>query len=33
MMRWLTHYLKGPAGNPPAYELDYGLEDEEEDED
>jgi len=23
MMRWMEHYLKGPGGEPPAYELDY----------
>lgn len=22
LMRWMNHYLKGPGGNPPAYELD-----------
>jgi dipeptidyl aminopeptidase/acylaminoacyl peptidase len=23
MMRWMEHYLKGPGGEPPAFELDY----------
>jgi dipeptidyl aminopeptidase/acylaminoacyl peptidase len=23
MMRWMEHYLQGPGGEPPAYELDY----------
>jgi len=26
MLQWMEHYLKGPGGTPPAYELDYGLE-------
>jgi len=26
MMRWFDHYLKGPGGPPPPYELDYGIE-------
>lgn len=25
MLQWLEHYLKGPGGEPPDYELDYGL--------
>lgn len=25
LMRWMTHYLSGPGGEPPAYALDYGL--------
>src|SRR5262245_53348245 len=25
MLQWMEHYLKGPGGNPPPYELDYGL--------
>lgn len=25
MMRWFDHYLKGPGGEKPAYELDYNL--------
>ncbi len=25
MMQWFDHYLKGPGGPPPAYELDYGM--------
>ncbi len=25
MMRWMEHYLKGPGGDPPPYELDYGI--------
>lgn len=24
MMQWFEHYLKGPGGNPPDFELDYG---------
>lgn len=23
MLRWMTHYLQGPGGEPPAYEVDY----------
>jgi dipeptidyl aminopeptidase/acylaminoacyl peptidase len=23
LLQWMTHYLKGPGGDPPAYELDY----------
>jgi dipeptidyl aminopeptidase/acylaminoacyl peptidase len=23
VMRWMTHYLKGPGGEPPPYEIDY----------
>lgn len=30
-LRWLTHYLKGPGGDPPPYKIDYGLDDEDED--
>jgi hypothetical protein len=26
-MQWFEHYLKGPGGPPPPYELDYGFED------
>lgn len=26
-LRWMEHYLKGPGGDPPPYELDYGLSD------
>ncbi|MGH9804057.1 MAG: alpha/beta hydrolase family protein, partial [Candidatus Acidiferrales bacterium] len=26
MLQWFEHYLKGPGGEPPPYELDYGLE-------
>ena len=26
LLRWMEHYLKGPGGDPPPYELDYGLE-------
>jgi dipeptidyl aminopeptidase/acylaminoacyl peptidase len=29
-MRWLEHYLLGPGGEKPPFELDYGGEDEEE---
>lgn len=25
MMQWLEHYLKGPGGAPPPYEIEYGL--------
>ena len=25
MLGWMEHYLKGPGGEPPPYELDYGL--------
>ena len=25
MLQWMEHYLKGPGGAPPPYELDYGL--------
>ena len=25
-LRWIEHYLKGPGGEPPAHEVDYGLE-------
>jgi len=27
LMRWMNHYLKGEGGEPPPYELDYGLDD------
>ncbi|MCH8966374.1 MAG: S9 family peptidase [Planctomycetes bacterium] len=33
IMRWFNHYLKGPGGDPPAYELDYGFDTSKEDED
>ncbi len=26
LLRWMNHYLKGPGGDPPAYEIDYDLE-------
>ncbi len=26
LLRWMEHYLKGSGGDPPPYELDYGLE-------
>ncbi len=29
MLRWFEHYLTGPGGNPPNYEIDYGFDDEE----
>ena len=32
MLRWFEHYLQGPGGDPPAYEIEYALE-EEDDED
>lgn len=32
MMRWLNHYVKGPGGDPPPYELDYGFDLSEKDE-
>jgi dipeptidyl aminopeptidase/acylaminoacyl peptidase len=25
MMQWMEHYLCGPGGNPPPFELDYGV--------
>lgn len=25
LMQWMEHYLTGPGGEPPAYEIDYGL--------
>ena len=25
LMQWMDHYLRGPGGEPPAYELDYAL--------
>jgi dipeptidyl aminopeptidase/acylaminoacyl peptidase len=25
MIQWMEHYLKGPGGNPPPFELEYGL--------
>jgi dienelactone hydrolase len=25
MMQWMEHYLKGPGGAPPPYEIEYGL--------
>jgi dipeptidyl aminopeptidase/acylaminoacyl peptidase len=25
MMQWMEHYLCGPGGSPPPYELDYGI--------
>jgi len=28
MMRWMNHYLKGPGGDPPGPEIDYGLDSE-----
>jgi dipeptidyl aminopeptidase/acylaminoacyl peptidase len=28
MLRWFDHYLKGAGGDPPPYEIDYGLEEE-----
>jgi dipeptidyl aminopeptidase/acylaminoacyl peptidase len=32
MMRWMEHYLKGPGGDPPPYEIDYPFDDDEEEE-
>lgn len=26
MLQWFEHYLKGPGGEPPAYDIDYGHE-------
>ncbi len=26
LIQWMDHYLRGAGGNPPAYEIDYGLE-------
>ncbi|AKS42060.1 S9 family peptidase [Wenzhouxiangella marina] len=31
LMRWMNHYLKGEGGDPPPYQLDYGLDGEDED--
>jgi len=31
LMRWMNHYLKGEGGDPPPYQLDYGLEPDNED--
>ncbi len=28
LFRWMDHYLKGPGGDPPPYELDYGMDEE-----
>lgn len=25
MLQWMEHYLKGPGGNPPPYDIDYGI--------
>ena len=25
MMQWMVHYLKGPGGAMPPYEIDYGI--------
>jgi dipeptidyl aminopeptidase/acylaminoacyl peptidase len=25
IMRWMDHYLKGPGGDPPPKDLDYGA--------
>lgn len=30
MLRWMEHYLMGPGGAAPPYEVDYGFEDDEE---
>lgn len=30
LMRWMNHYLKGAGGEPPHYDLDYHLEDDQE---
>jgi len=27
LMRWMNHYLKGEGGDPPPYQVEYGLED------
>jgi len=24
-MQWFEHYLQGPGGDPPPYDVDYGL--------
>ncbi|MGE3808971.1 MAG: prolyl oligopeptidase family serine peptidase [Gemmataceae bacterium] len=29
LLQWMEHYLKGPGGKPPAYEIDYGFDTEE----
>ena len=26
LVRWMEHYLKGPGGDPPPYEIEYGIE-------
>jgi dipeptidyl aminopeptidase/acylaminoacyl peptidase len=33
MMRWFNHYLKGKGGDPPPHKLDYGFDEEDEEED
>lgn len=33
MLRWMEHYLKGPGGAPPPLEVDYGFEDDVEEDD
>jgi len=25
LVQWMEHYLKGPGGDPPPYEIDYGV--------
>ena len=32
-LRWFDHYLKGPGGDPPPYELEYPLDTSEDEED
>jgi dipeptidyl aminopeptidase/acylaminoacyl peptidase len=32
MMRWFNHYLKGDGGDPPAHKLDYGFDEDDDDE-
>ena len=29
MLRWMEHYLQAPGGDPPANQIDYGLEEDE----
>jgi dipeptidyl aminopeptidase/acylaminoacyl peptidase len=33
LLRWMDHYLVGPGGDPPPQALEYGFEDESEDDD
>ncbi len=33
MLRWMEHYVKGPGGDPPPHEIDYGFGDDDDDDD